>query len=76
LPTRKANSFVEDVELDETILLRVTNNSDGVETVLNDLDLFFEKLSKEDDALIGSPKVLLVSIRDRSLSLPGHSVLS
>jgi hypothetical protein len=71
----KTDALVDDIEFDEAILFWVSDYSDGVESLLDNLDLLFEKSSQRYNAFIGGSETLASSICNRSLSLPGHRVL-
>src|ERR1051325_11531990 len=71
----KADAFVDDVELDDLVFRGIAHDADWLAAVFNDVDLLFQELAEDDDALIAGAEIFQRAVGDRPLRLPGHRVL-
>src|SRR5262249_11160330 len=71
----KADAFVDDVQLDNPVLLRVANDAHRLAAVSNDVDLLFQELTQKDDSLVSDAEIFQRSVGDAALRLPRHRVL-
>jgi hypothetical protein len=71
----ETDALVDDIEFDKAIFFWVSDYSDGVDSLLDNLDLLFEKSSQRYNAFIAGSETLASSVCNRPLSLPGHRVL-
>src|SRR5215470_2204156 len=73
--THHTDALIDHVELDDPVLLRVANNSQRLPPFSHPVDLFVQKLSKENYPFVAHAEMLLRSIRDRPLGFPRHRIL-
>src|SRR5919109_2038005 len=71
----EADSFIDHIELDQRIGLRLANDPKRLSALLHNIDLFAQKLAKGNDPFVPDSEMLARSVRQTALSFPGHGIL-